>query len=190
MTVWLARHGAHATVDSVLLGRIDDKGLSELGFAQAQALSARLEGAGITRVETSPRRRCRETAMIVATALGLPLRVAPELDEVDFGRWSGRRFEDLAHDEHWSRWNRQRGSVRAPGGETMTEARQRIMNYLRANGAATAQRPVLLVSHAELIRAAILTRQARSLDQWQTVDVPTGGLFAIEEHELGLELSS
>ena len=75
--LYLIRHGKPASV----WGDADtDPGLDDLGLSQARgardALLALPEGLRPVRVVSSPLRRCRETAMPLAEALG----VAPEID--------------------------------------------------------------------------------------------------------------
>src|ERR1700754_3780462 len=64
--VLLARHGetAENTAGRILGHR--DPALSEVGVEQARALAEEVAGAGLARVWSSPLRRARETARIVA----------------------------------------------------------------------------------------------------------------------------
>jgi len=73
--LWIARH-AEAVAD--------ESGLTETGRRQAVLLGERLAAVPITRISHSPQPRAVETARIVALALpGVPVRVAPELDDAD-----------------------------------------------------------------------------------------------------------
>jgi broad specificity phosphatase PhoE len=173
--VYLARHGSHTLVDSVLLGRSDPLGLSDKGRAEARAAAVLLRDVPIALVQSSPRRRCRETAMLIATELSVPLFLEAALDEVDFGGWTGKRFDELEHDEHWRRWNNARADTRPPGGESAKEAQKRILAHL----AQAERRPLsglLMVTHAELIRCALLARQGLSLNEWHCVNVAPGSV--------------
>jgi broad specificity phosphatase PhoE len=178
--LYLVRHGSHALVDKVLLGRSDAAGLSSKGFGEARAMGAALASARIARVQSSPRRRCRETAMVLATTLGVPLIVEPALDELDFGRWSGQSFEDLENDPHWQRWNRSRIGVRPPGGETAEEAQRRILDHIAEAGNRVASQGLVMVTHAEIIRSVILARSGLGLDAWATVTVAPGSIVRVD----------
>jgi broad specificity phosphatase PhoE len=178
--IYLARHGSHPLVDKVLLGRSDMAGLSEKGFSQARAMAASLESADIVHVQSSPRQRCRQTAMVLATALGVPMSVEPALDEVNFGRWSGRSFAELDGDMRWRRWNDQRSAVRPPGGEMAAEAQARILEHVRQTVRWFPGQAVLMVTHAELIRAVLLSRMDLGLDAWAMVPVAPGSVVRIE----------
>ena len=47
---------------------------------------------------TSPRERCRETADALASKIRAPVEIDEDLDEVDFGAWTGLRSTNLAWD--------------------------------------------------------------------------------------------
>jgi len=176
--VYLARHGSHELVDRILLGRSDPVGLSDKGWAQARTIAENLKGSSIARVHSSPRRRCRETAMLVATELAVPLSIEAALDEVDYGGWTGKSFHELAQDSYWRRWNETRSSVRPPRGESAAQAQARILAHLAK--AERAAGNVLMVTHAELIRSVLLARQGLSLDEWHRVTVAPGDWVRID----------
>jgi broad specificity phosphatase PhoE len=63
---------------------IDDEGLSPHGIAQSQALARYLQKSwpdGSSRILSSPKRRCLETAAPIAESLGLKLESLSALDE-------------------------------------------------------------------------------------------------------------
>jgi broad specificity phosphatase PhoE len=180
--IYLARHGSHALVDQVLLGRSDPIGLSEKGRGEAWAAAAILKDADIGWVQSSPRRRCRETAMLIATELGVPLSIETALDELDYGRWTGERFETLEQDEHWNRWNQSRGSVRPPAGESAVQAQSRILDHVAKQARSTLP-AILMVTHAELIRCLLLAQRGLGLDDWHRIAVPPGSVVRAEPRE-------
>src|SRR5215208_4605580 len=126
-TLHLVRHAAHDRLDRVLCGRMPGVTLGTLGRAQAAALSERLAGESIGAVYASPLERARETAEPLAERSGLAVRVEAAFQELDFGAWSGRAFDDLSGDPLWTRWNTARSLTRPPGGETMWEAQARVV---------------------------------------------------------------
>jgi broad specificity phosphatase PhoE len=149
--ILLARHGSHAEVGSVLSGRSEIP-LSPAGRAEARRLAARLADVPLAVIHSSPRRRARDTAAIVAERRGLSVMIVNALDEVDFGAWAGRSFDALEDDPTWRRWNEARGSSRAPGGETMAAATARAMDHIAA---IAGDGPVLCVTHCDIIRGVV-----------------------------------
>lgn len=177
MILLLARHAAHEGVGRVLSGRTDETGLTEVGRAQAAALAARLLPRPPSLLFASPRRRARETAAIVGSALRCPVDVAPALDEIDYGDWTGREVASLGIDPAWRGWNDQRGVGRPPGGEAMHEAQSRILRWIEA---LPRDGTVVAVSHADVIKAALAAYLGLPLDAHQRFDIPPASLSAIE----------
>jgi probable phosphoglycerate mutase len=102
----------------------------------------------------------------------LKVEICPALDELDFGSWSGCTFEELDRDRNWHCWNTARGASRPPGGESMQEAQKRIVSHLQLLHEQRAGKCMVLVTHAEVIRAAILHVMGLPLDQWSRIEVP------------------
>lgn len=179
-TVFLVRHATHSQVDRVLVGRTADVRLSPAGCRQAEELAAWFAGKAVAVVQSSPRERARDTAEPIAAALGLAVEIVPALDEIDFGAWTGCAFDALAADPRWQAWNSARGEARAPGGETMAEAQQRVVGHIerlreRLNGDGA-----VLVSHCDVIRAALLHFLRLPVDAYGQLDVPPASVSTIE----------
>jgi broad specificity phosphatase PhoE len=155
-TFFLVRHAAHGLLDRVLVGRLAGVRLAPCGLSQAQRLAERLQGERITVVQSSPRERACETAEPIAGRTGLPLDIAPALDEIDMGEWTGRSFASLNGDPRWRHWNLARGSARPPGGESMRDVQVRVLRHLEHLHLLHAAGRIVLVSHAEAIRCVLL----------------------------------
>ena len=74
----------------------------------------RLAGSAVRALYSSPRERARDTAAPIAARLGVPVEIAPELDEIDFGDWTNRAFAELEELEPWRRFNRFRSGTPLP----------------------------------------------------------------------------
>lgn len=167
--VVLVRHGSHDRLGRVLCGRMPGVSLSAAGRAEAEAVARRLAGSGAATLLASPRERTAETASLIAAALDLTVETEPGLDEIAFGDWTGRAFDDLAADPLWSAWNMARATARPPGGESMAEAQGRVgrvLDRLAEDGA-----PAILVSHGDVIRAALLKILGLGLDAYDRIVV-------------------
>jgi probable phosphoglycerate mutase len=90
----------HAQSEANAEGRIQghlDIPLSELGRRQSALLAARLATLGVDALYSSPLRRARETADVIAARLGLPIEDMLDLRERDVGELEGlNRAEVLA----------------------------------------------------------------------------------------------
>ena len=179
-TVFLVRHAAHDRVDSVLCGRMPGVGLGEDGRWQAEALARRFaEGRGVDAVWTSPMERARETAAPIAGRLGLLAWDSDALCEIDFGAWTGASFDDLRDDPRWRRWNEARGGERPPGGESMAEAQARAMGEVERAREEHPGGRVVLVSHGDVIKAALAGVLGLSLDAHARFEIAPASVSAL-----------
>ena len=154
-TFFLLRHAAHDNVGGFLAGRMPGIRLGADGRAQADRLARRMAREAFKAVLTSPRERTRETAEAVAAACGgKSVEIDENLDEIDFGGWSGKTFEELNLDPSWREWNAERGRASTPAGETMQGVEQRVSACLEAAAQKFPNAAVALVSHADIIKTA------------------------------------
>src|SRR5690348_8154135 len=114
-TIHLVRHGHHALLDHTLCGRTATVGLDALGCRQ-MAHCADFIWPQPQLIQSSPQRRARESAVILAERFGAPVEVLAAADEIDLGDWTARPFQDLARDTAWMHWNERRGASRPPNG--------------------------------------------------------------------------
>lgn len=180
-TFLLVRHAAHDNVGSFLAGRSADVPLGSAGREQATRLAARLASEDIAAIYASPRKRTQETAAAIAAVSGLgEIETVDALDEVDFGSWSGKTFEVLNTDPLWRQWNCTRSLVRAPRGETMLDVQQRIMALVETLCQESGDGgKVVLVSHADVIKALICQVLGLSTDAWARFDIAPASVSAV-----------
>lgn len=189
-TIHLVRHGAHADAGRVLTGRGGDDGLAPVGEAQAAWAAERLASQTIVRVETSPQRRTRETAAVIATSCGALPRVVPALDELDYGAWTGRVIADLAGDPDWAHWNSARSRAGTPRGERMTDAVARAVAHLDTLGAGDWPGAIVCVSHSDIIRGVVAHYLGLSLDRMLAFDIDPGSITSLVVGDWGGQLLS
>ena len=149
----LLRHGrTEHTPERRYSGR-NDLPLSLTGRAEAEAAAARAGELGIDAVVASPLRRTRETAEIVAAALGLPVEVDDDLAELDFGDLEGLTLDE-ALTKHPLATRRFMADVTAaaPGGESVAQVSARVARARRRILERHAGGTVLIVSHVTLIK--------------------------------------
>jgi broad specificity phosphatase PhoE len=115
-------------------------------------------------IVASPRRRAQQTAAAIAAVTDAETVIAHDIDEVDFGEWSGRTFVQLADDPGWRRWNEQRSSARTPAGESITDIQVRVLRHLHRLQEEYPGRSIVIVTHAEVIRAVVLHWLEASVD--------------------------
>jgi ribonuclease H / adenosylcobalamin/alpha-ribazole phosphatase len=149
----LLRHGqTEHTPERRYSGR-NDLPLSRTGRAEAAAAAERAKALGVDVVVASPLRRTRETAEIVAGALGLPVVLDEDLVELDFGDLEGLTFDE-ARAKHPLAARRflDDVTVAAPGGESIVDVSNRVARARRRILSQHAGRTVLVVSHVTPIK--------------------------------------
>lgn len=189
MDIVLVRHATCAQMNSVLLGRGIDPPLDERGEGQARVVAARLLAIPELIVASSPRRRARHTAGIIAAMRDTVVKIVPQVDEVDFGSWSGQSFDDLAADPQWRRWNKYRGVSRTPAGDCIRDVQERAFTHLRKLAQTSHGETAVIVTHAEVIRSIVLLAQQAPLDDYLRVEILPASLtrLTIEGEQLRLE---
>ena len=160
----LVRHASHDQLGRVLSGWTPGVHLNMAGRLEAGWLAGQLAESQAEAVYTSPLERCVETAEAIAAAIPCELRVRDELGEIRFGEWTGRSFADLEDDALWQQFNAHRSRVRIPGGETMADVQRRVVRQLENLQAHHRFGPVVVVSHRDVLRAAIAYFLGLSLD--------------------------
>jgi len=130
-----------------------DVPLNALGRDQAHDLAARLAGEPIDAIYASDLSRARETAEIVGAELGLPVRVVPELREIDVGSWSGRTTEEIQQADPAARERVRERGYGWEGGETPEQMAERVLHAVRRIATEHPDGRVLVVAHGGVVRA-------------------------------------
>lgn len=188
VSILLIRHASHGQLGETLSGRTPGVMLGEAGVAQADRLAERLSGHAIDRVQASPLDRTMQTARPIAQACGCTLEPIEALNEVDFGDWSGRTFAELNGDPLWSRWNHVRSQVTPPGGEGMADAQSRIVSHMQDMAQANDGTTIAMVTHCDMIRAAVAWILGLSLDNLLRFDVDPGSVTRLAMGDWGARL--
>lgn len=180
MTVFhLLRHGEHELLGRVLAGRMPGVGLSERGRAEIAAVAERLVAENVAALYSSPLQRTAETAEIVGARLGLPVTFHDDLIELDFGEWTGTTYDAIRADPRWQAWSTQRSLAAIPGGETMRQVQRRVVEALIEIGERHPDEVVVLVSHGDVIRSALVFALGMPLDFYGRIEVAQASISTI-----------
>jgi broad specificity phosphatase PhoE len=140
-------------------------------------------------LHVSPVQRARETAQIIAAKhKGLEVEVAPALDELDFGDWSGRAFVELEDDPRWATWNETRSNAIAPNGESMAAAQKRAWAHVLHTAHSVPGKTVAMVSHCDIIRAIVAHVLGFSLDHYGRFDVDPASITRVAIGDWGAKI--
>jgi broad specificity phosphatase PhoE len=178
-TFLLLRHAAHDWLAKGIAGRLPGVSLNAQGREQARAVAAWLATAGVDAIYSSPQARALETVAPLAERLGLPALVSDSFDEIDFGRWMGQSFEQLARDPDWDGWVNRRGSATPPGGEPFAGVQRRALDGLERLAIAHPGQRVLVASHGDVIKAVLASFLGSSLDQLERFEIAPASVSVV-----------
>jgi probable phosphoglycerate mutase len=182
----LIRHAPTPETGKKLTGRLPGVGLGAPGRDAARRTADALAAVPFAAVYSSPVRRCKETARIVAEPHGLTPLPYRSLSEVDYGTWSGRTLGSLKRTKAWRELLAAPSRFRFPGGERLGEVAARSQAACEDLAAAHRDETIAVVSHGDVIRAAIAHYLGAPIDtfqritvepaSWSVVDLPPGGV--------------
>lgn len=173
----------HALVDASgtrLAGRIAGVHLNDQGRIQAQALAERLAGSPIAAVYSSPLERTIETAEPIASLLGLEAIAREDFLEIEFGAWTDRAIAGIAGQPEFRRFNSFRSCTPVPGGEFMLQAQARMIVGLDMLRVRHPRESVVVVSHGDMIKAAVAHYAGIPLDLFQRIEISPASISVVE----------
>jgi broad specificity phosphatase PhoE len=181
----------HAMVDAcgrVLAGRTPGVHLNDEGKRQAAALGEALRSVPISAIYSSPLERAQETAAAIAHD-GHATCITEDLNEVDFGDWTGMPFATLDQRRDWLLFNRARSTSPIPGGERMRDVQLRACRALTRIARAHPDETVALISHGDVLRALVAHVLDAPLDRIDAFAIDPASVSVIVPTDRGFELT-
>jgi probable phosphoglycerate mutase len=170
-TFFLIRHALTDAIGRYLPGTAPGTPINEAGRSEVAALVERLRNVPLSAVIAGPLERAQQTALPIAESHGLRLQVDPLFSEFSVGDWTLRPFSELAADSGWQRFNTARSVSRPPNGELMLEVQQRAVVRLLQLAEEHPSASLAIVSHGDVIRAALMYFLGMPIDLFLRVDV-------------------
>jgi probable phosphomutase (TIGR03848 family) len=178
-TLLLIRHALCDPVGRAIAGRARGVHLNAEGRAQAEALAEGLASLPVRGVYSGPLERALETAEPLARRLGRQVETLEELNELDFGEWTGRTLHELEPLPLWRAWNESRGSACIPGGERMADVVRRALDGVRRIRREHEGGVVAAVSHGDVIRGLLAHLLGMPLDLLHRLEVSPASVSVI-----------
>jgi probable phosphoglycerate mutase len=154
--------------------------LSEEGQAQANRLIQFFAPAAVDWIYCSPMERAIETAQPLSKARCIDIETDPALAEIDFGEWTGKRFDELENDHRWKLFHSFRNGGRIPGGEMMVETQLRMVNAIERYHNRSPRSIIAVFSHNDPIKAVLAYYLGISLDLFIRMQIDTASVSILQ----------
>ncbi len=175
----LLRHGDTGAGDRYLGS--SDLPLIEKGREQIRNIALYLQQIDIDAVWVSPMQRCRETLDLLA--LPNQAQIVNDLREVDFGRWEGLSFAEIAVQDRdlVNKWAADGAEFTFPGGDSVASFNERIAEIAHrlCNSDCST---LLVVSHGGVIRGLICRLLGLNPDQYLLFQQALGCYTVLDLH--------
>ncbi len=182
----------HATNDWVKKNRLPGWTagihLNEDGRKQAQAAAERLMPVKVSAIYASHLERAIETAEFIAGGRNLEVQVRENLADLKTGDWTGRSVKQAARSKLWKDIQQRPTHTRMPGGESFSEMQGRLVGELERIRAAHRKGTVVVVSHADAIKAMVAHYLKLDLDQFQRIIISPASISIVHADEHGTRL--
>jgi len=158
-------------------GQIDVP-LNATGHAQAARVAERLATERHDALFSSDLQRARETAAPLALVWGLAPVSLAGFREQHFGVLEGLDVPTIKarHPDLWERWLEHRADFALPGGESLRQFHDRVMDAVRELASSNAGARLAVVTHGGVLDMLWRSAYGLPLDGLRACDIPNTGL--------------
>ena len=123
--------------------------------------------------------RARETGLIIAAEVSIPIEYEAEFREMSLGDLAGKPYESIANDPTFD--PKRSWTWRAPNGESHEDVLKRVAPVLDRVAAKYPDDEIVIVSHGGVMRAV----WAHVTGKWENAHVPPNCGIVVIEHQGG-----
>jgi probable phosphoglycerate mutase len=172
-------------------GQIDVP-LNAAGQAQAERLAARLADTPADALFASDLQRAMQTAAALERQWKLPTRSVPALREQSFGVLEGLEVAAVPdlHPDLWARWLTHQADFALPGGESLRQFHDRVIDAVQRLAASHAGQRLAVVTHGGVLDMLWRNAQRLPLDGRRDCAIPNTGINRMHWHDGALQIES
>jgi broad specificity phosphatase PhoE len=194
--LYLIRHGeVEERYHKVFGGSRIDMGLSPLGQSHAEAVGQWLKDTPLDAIYASPMQRVRQTLAPTATMRGMEPTYLDGLREVDFGDWTGHRWDQVQSIFGVSAfdWLEIIENDGIPAGEPVSQIKSRVGECTARILAAHPHQRVAVFCHGGIIRVMLALMLDMPLMRMAHFNIEYGSISVVEvqpekKHAIEIEL--
>lgn len=178
----LIRHGHTKATEEGRLYTDPNAPLTEKGRLQAQAAADWVVSQKPDLLLSSPSLRVRTTADIIGESLNQQPIIIEGLNEWHVGDWEGRTYLDLKNSEPelYKRWSNDPINNAPPGGESISDMCVRVEQSMNEMIARFEGKKLALVTHAGVIRSAVIDALGIPVANFWRLSVPVGSVSRLD----------
>lgn len=155
--------------------------LDNTGLTEAKHMGTLLEGEEVDAIFSSPLKRARDTADIIAKNVGSPpLYLEDRIKEINFGLFEGLTYEEIQrrYKEETIRWERETENYCFPKGESIHDFYGRISDFMKDLEKMDYKKTVL-VTHGGCIKCMLSFVACGSMELFWKFTVNTGSISRV-----------
>jgi len=187
MQVVLIRHAhSEANAKALLSGRTVGVHLSRRGHSQSQDLITRLGRLKVATLRIGPLERCFETINPWWERIGKAHNPAvglirdENLNEVDYGDWSGKKLALLSKKKLWHTVQNSPSAMYFPSGEGLAQMQERAMRAVHEATSTRKKGAVVFVTHGDVIKSIVASALGMHLDSFQRLVIDPASISVID----------
>ncbi len=190
--LWLCRH---PELDPDASHRAIGDGPAELGRRGRAQVLRWLELFKTVRADavwSGPQPQCHGPARALAEARQQEARVDERLRDQQLGRWQGRNWNEIVRDEEAAvrTFFAEFGEARAPGGETLGDAVERLLGWWTGVAPRAAGQAHVVVLPGTLLGGFAAAMLGMRLARGVSLGLPAGGLGVLDVFENGVRIAA
>jgi broad specificity phosphatase PhoE len=181
-SILFLRHGHTAGTERGLLYSDPATELTEKGCNQAEQLGLWMRSQAIDGLFSSSSKRVLSTAQIIGKLIDMAPSVVSNLNEWNVGDWEGKAYVDIKANEPalYQAWVNDPIVNSPPGGESIHDVYLRTEEKVKILLASNPGKTIALVTHAGIIRAAILHALKMNVHDFWRLVIPVGSVSRID----------
>jgi probable phosphoglycerate mutase len=102
------------------------------------------------------------------------------LNEVDYGQWSGKRLVSLARKKEWKTVQESPSRMYFPDGEGIATMQSRAMTSVHQAASLPDSKVAVFVSHGDVIKSIVASALGMHLDEFQRIVIDPASVSIIE----------
>ena len=190
--LWLFRHPElDASCSAVAVGA-GAAGLSRRGRSQVLQWIELLKDVEVGEVHCGPQPQCHDPARALAQHRQLEARVDSLLRDQEMGRWQGRRWDEVMQTEDGAvrTFFSEFGDAKAPGGENLGEAVERVLQWWTATAPSVLGKNLAVVLPGSVLSGFAAAMLGMRLSRCVSLNLPHGGLGVLDVFQNGTRIGT